>query len=182
MTETGLLPDWVRLLWVGVLCVVGLLHTQHLVTMRGRVRYWHAGHVLMAVGMASMYLPPPARFVPPAVAVAVFGAACAVSVAAVVLVRLRTGTTELLWLLSGVEMAAMVYMLPPLSARSVPLSVAIAAYLVVVGALWAAGRLDRHYPPRSAIRPRPEHHRTTTALRFSLCAMALGMAHMLVAM
>ncbi len=51
-----LLPEWLRMLWVAALLGATALHVRHAWLMPGRVRWWHAGHTTMAIGMILMYL------------------------------------------------------------------------------------------------------------------------------
>ncbi len=196
MTHTVLLPDWLRAAWITALCAVAVIHLRHVWVMRGQRRYWHVGHVLMATGMAYMYLPHSVHWLPNSAGAAVFLVAATASITAAVAFRLRHGLFNPLWILATMEMAAMAYMFLPVSSRSMLLSVVLAVYLAAIGLLWALGKWDGHYhaaqptvapcgdsesrmrftasadPPRQAI----------LWLRASLTTMTAGMAYMLVVM
>jgi hypothetical protein len=160
--HTGLLPDWLRVIWITALCVVAAVHVRHVWVMRGQHRYWHGGHVLMAAGMAYMYLPHTAHVLPGAGAMAVFAVVAGVSIIAASALWWREGMLNPLWILTVLETAVMVYIFTPANARSVVLNSTLAGYLVGVGLLWAAGRWDRHY---LAPRPRrPAAHRRIRTL------------------
>ncbi|WP_170220741.1 DUF5134 domain-containing protein [Amycolatopsis cihanbeyliensis] len=177
--HTGILPEWLRVAWIVALCVVALLHTGHMWAMNGRRRYWHAGHVLMALGMVYMYLPHRVQPVPAALAMALFGTATVLAVVVALVLWSRDRTVDLLWLLIAVEMSVMAYMFVPAAAQVVAIRYGLAAYLAGVGALWVLGRWDRHYlaGPGAALE---STRRASPALRLSLATMAAGMSYMLV--
>lgn len=154
--------------------------------MNGQRRYWHVGHVLMATGMAYMYLPHSTHVIPSVAGASVFAGAAAASIGAAASLRLRDGALNPLWILIIIETAVMVYMFLPMNARSVLVSSVMAVYLAGVGTLWALGRWDRHYVSAQR-RPSVVHASTpggptAPALRLSLATMAAAMAYMLVAM
>lgn len=185
MMEMWLLPDWLRTTWIVILGTAALLHLGHARGMIGQRRYWHIGHVLMAVGMAEMYLPFSARVVSDAVGIILFALAAGAAAAAAVWLRRSEGTWPVLWILSSAEMAAMVYMFLPMTAHSLLISYVLAAYLLGQSLLWAFGAWDRYLLPA---RPTPAHgaappvRTSPLVLRLSLVAMSTGMAHMLLAM
>ena len=113
--------------------------------MSGQRRYWHVGHVMMALGMAYMYLPPPGQVIPNVFGLALFVTAAGVSVSVFLLVRIGDGAASLLWLMSAAEMAVMAYMFMPMNAHFALLSYGLAAYLVVIGLSWVLGTWDPHY-------------------------------------
>jgi hypothetical protein len=145
MTYTALLPGWLRTVWIIASCAVAAVHLRHVWVMNGQRRYWHVGHVLMAVGMAYMYLPHSAHFVPTESGTALYAAAAIGGIIASALFRLRDGVINPLWIIVAVEMAVMVYMFLPMHTRSPMLSYVLAVYLAGVGTAWALGKWDRHY-------------------------------------
>lgn len=194
MTDAGLLPDWLRIVWITALCAVAAVHLRHVWIMSGQRRYWHVGHVLMAAGMAYMYLPHSAHLLPSSGGAAVFVVAASASIAAAIMFRLRDGALNPLWILATMEMAAMVYMFLPMSARSMLVSFVLAAYLAAIGLLWALGRWDGHYHAAqpsvvdgdsanpmllAAAAAAVPRRQAMPLLRVSLATMTAGMAYML---
>jgi hypothetical protein len=55
MMNMALLPVGVRAGWALVLVAVALVHLWHARSMSGQPRWWHIVHVLMSVGMLTMY-------------------------------------------------------------------------------------------------------------------------------
>lgn len=53
----NLMPQWIGLLGVAMYLVIGASHLRHMRLTSGQRRPWHACHVLMAIGMAFMYMP-----------------------------------------------------------------------------------------------------------------------------
>lgn len=183
MMHTALLPGWLRAVWIVASCAVAAVHLHHVRMMRGQHRYWHVGHVLMAGGMAYMYLPHSAHLISSGSGTAVFATAMAGSTIAAVLFWLRDGILNPLWILVTVEMAVMAYMFLPMQARSPLLDYLLAVYLAGIGMAWALGKWDRHYvPDRRPVTVRTTVHTTAPALRVSLVTMAGAMAYMLLAM
>lgn len=184
MTHTApLLPDWLRVVWILALCAVAAVHLRHVRLMSGQRRFWHVGHVLMAGGMAYMYLPHSAHQVPQWTGTAVYATAAGGAVVVAAALGIRDGVINPLWSLITVEMLVMTYMFLPMNARSSLLSYLLAGYLAGIGVLWALGRLDRHYrPSHSGHTVRASARSTASALRVSLVTMAGAMAYMLLAM
>jgi hypothetical protein len=186
MTHTALLPDWLRTVWIIASGAVAVVHLRHVWVMNGQRRYWHIGHVLMAVGMAYMYLPHSAHLMPKESGTTLYAAAAIGAVLAAVLFRLRVGIFNPLWIIVAVEMAAMVYMFLPMHTRSPTLSYLLAVYLSGVGTAWALGKWDRHYLSDHGstvghIGSLPIRA-TAPALRVSLATMSGAMTYMLLAM
>jgi hypothetical protein len=186
MTHTALLPGWLRTVWIIASCAVTVVHLRHVWVMNGQRRYWHLGHVLMAVGMVYMYLPHSAHLIPKESGTVLYAAAAIGAVLAAALFRLRDGILNPLWIVVAVEMAVMVYMFLPMHTRSPMLSYLLAVYLAGVGTAWALGKWDRHYlsdrrPGVSHTAPLPVRE-TGPALRVSLATMSGAMTYMLLAM
>jgi hypothetical protein len=53
----NLLPEWARWVWFGAFSVIVVVHATHPFRTHGVPRVWHWGHLLMAIGMAWMFLP-----------------------------------------------------------------------------------------------------------------------------
>lgn len=171
MMHTALLPGWLRVMWIVASCAVAAVHLHHVRVMRAQHRFWHVGHVLMATGMAYMYLPHAAHVLPSAAGTAVFAVAAMASIGVAVVLWLRDGVLNPLWILITVETGVMAYMFLPMNTRSALLSTVLAVYLAGIGLLWAVGRWDRHYRSDGVL-----------ALRVSLVTMAGAMAYMLMTM
>lgn len=186
MMHAAMLPAWLRIVWIVASCVVAAVHLPHLLVMRGQHRYWHVGHVLMAAGMAYMYLPHSAQLIPNQGGMALFATAAAGAIVAAVVFRIRDGFLNPLWILITAEMAVMVYMFLPMNAHSPLLSSLLAVYLAGIGIAWALGWWDRHYlserRPAAVQTMSVSARPTAPALRGSLVTMAGAMAYMLVAM
>lgn len=186
MMQTPLLPAWLRVVWIVGFCAVAVLHLRHSRVMAGPLRYWHAGHVLMGVGMAYMYLPHSAQPLPDGAGRIVFAVAAAAAAVAAVRSWFRDGALNPLWILAVVEMAVMVYMFLPMGTRPLLLSYGLAAYLVALGALWALGAWDHHYlvhyRPAAGWTDHSHVGRTSPVLRASLATMTAGMSYMLLVM
>lgn len=182
MTHSALLPGWLRALWIVASCVVAGVHVHHVWVMAGQHRLWHLGHVLMAGGMAYMYLPHSAHLIFHEVGIVGFAVAASGSLAAAVSFRLREGVLNPLWILITIEMAVMIYMFLPMTARTPLLGYILVVYLVATGIGWVVGRWDRHYRPATTHGAPLPVRSATPALRISLVTMIGAMAYMLLVM
>ena len=54
---TNILPNWLAVIWTLVFLVILVVHARHVMETHGERRYWHSGHVLMALGMTFMFAP-----------------------------------------------------------------------------------------------------------------------------
>lgn len=196
-----LLPEWLGIAGAMMFLLIVGAHLGHLAMTSGERRPWHVLHVLMAIGMAFMYAP--ATVNPFAVQAEVWQLLFACAAAAAGL-RWLAGATGLraanpLWLLTAIDLGAMVYMWSPGS--FVPaLTWVLAAYLVVEGGLWVANAyrvLDVGTPligwgslasatggPGAIVvaGTRTDSLIGGLDISASMTAMAVGMAYMLVAM
>ncbi|SFT92062.1 hypothetical protein SAMN04487904_11375 [Actinopolyspora lacussalsi subsp. righensis] len=139
-----LLPMWLRIVWALALFVVILVHAGHLIAMSGQHRAWHAGHTVMAAGMALMYLFP--RMTNPElyrVGLALFVLVTLTQAAITVTFRVREGALNPLWFLSTVDMAAMSYMLLAPTARPDWLNWVFVVYLTCQAVAYGVGAWDR---------------------------------------
>lgn len=186
MTHSALLPDWLRIVWITASCAVAAVHLRHVWVMTGQRRYWHVGHVLMAMGMAYMYLPHSVHVVSTETGTALYAAAAIAAVGAATMFRARHGVLNPLWIVVAIEMAVMVYMFLPMHTKSPMLSYLLAVYLAAVGTAWALGKWDRHYlsdhHPTMGQTASLAVRATAPALRGSLVTMSGAMTYMLLAM
>jgi hypothetical protein len=137
----ALVPEWLGIAGAAVFVVIAVSHLRHLSTAVGQQRPWHASHVLIAVGMAFMYAPAtidplniPARFWQ-----IVFAATCVLAALWSMSGAQRTPT--LMWLLTAVDLGAMVAMWT--TNVSASLSWALVIYLGVQALLWAVDAYQR---------------------------------------
>ena len=153
-----LLPDWLGLIWALIFLPVAASHLRHMTHTTGQRRSWHACHVLMAVGMAFMYVP--ARIDPLTVSAdfwqVVFAAAGLIAAIWAIYGVGRVST--LIWLLTSIDLGACSTCgQAPDSGAAIP-AAAIATGAAASGSL--IGELD---------------------ISASMVAMTVGMAFMLVA-
>jgi len=202
------LPAWLGVVWTAVFVAIAVSHLGHMALTTGQRRPWHACHVLMAVGMAFMYLPAnldPAH-VPIGLWKLVFAAAGLI--AAVWAIGGVGRTATVIWLLTSIDLGAMLYMWAG-SARVGDAAVTwiLAGYLIAEALAWGFDlyrRIDGATPLVSwqllAVQPGA----TTVVgsgsrsgsgsarqegsllgkldISASMIAMTIGMAYMLVAM
>jgi len=204
MHALNLLPLWMGIAWTVVFLAIAASHLRHMTQTTGQRRPWHSCHVLMAMGMAFMYAP--AQIDPLAVPSAFWQLMFATAgiVAALWAITGVGRVSTLIWLLTSIDMAAMLYMWSgSRSAGTATVSWALAAYLLAEAAMWALDlyrRLDGATPVVSwqLLASEPGATLSTTSIRTetaasasllgeldisaSMIAMSIGMAYMLVAM
>lgn len=198
------LPLWLRLATTVALAVVVVVHLAHVRRGGRSERAWHAGHLVMALGMIDMLLPTGAMPVPAVAGEAVF-AACTTACAAIGLARLRRYRPSLPWFAAAVGHAGMLCMfaLPRPGFALLVWVLALCYGAVALG--WATGRLPAEGGAVPLARPdaagpdaagsataRPDAAGSgaagsgtavhAVAVRVSLVVMALAMAYLLVAM
>lgn len=184
-----LLPDWLRWLWVAVFVGVVAIHCSHAVAIRGQRRAWHAGHVVMGLGMAAMVAPGWVATGPAAAWKGVFLGGTAVVFGWLVRAWTERRPVSPLWIGSLFDMAAMAYMLGTSTVSLPPLTWAFVVYFALLALAWLTGVFDERMPP-VATDPHPTTDPAGAALtgaiparqRVSLAVMAMGMAYMFVAM
>ena len=140
-------PEWLGIAGAAVFVVIAALHLRHFATAVGQQRPWHACHVLIAIGMAFMYAPSaidplsiPARFWQ-----IVFATACVLAALWAISGAQRTPT--LMWLLTAVDLGAMLCMWT--ANVSTSLRWALVIYLTIQASLWALDayrRVDGGHP------------------------------------
>ena len=133
------LPTWLGVAASAAFVAVLAVHVWHLVRCTGRARAWHCVHVLMALGMIDMFLPTGRLIMPAGVGEAVFGFAAVTVAGFAVTVWARGGGW--IWLIAGVDLAAMVYMFAMSSTRVGWLTWLLVAWFAVEALGWATGRL-----------------------------------------
>jgi uncharacterized membrane protein len=193
-----LLPTWLGVAMTVIFLGVFLNHLRHALDASGQRRFWHMGHVAMALGMAFMFVP---GSLDPFDVSPVFWQATFVGVLVLLagwLARqaLAQHGASGLWVLLAIESWAMLYMWSP-GAMQAPLSWLLIAYLAVESGLWTSGRVlavDRNFLPsptygfdggRGAGVLRVAATTTLACerdLRVTMTAMTLGMAYMVFAM
>ncbi|MGH3827111.1 MAG: DUF5134 domain-containing protein [Pseudonocardiaceae bacterium] len=138
-----LLPQWLRVVWALALAGVVLVHVSHAWFLPGQGRWWHTGHIIMALGMIGMYL---LGMTHPGLSwagVALFGVlTLALATTAVVCGR-REAALNPLWVVSAVDMLAMTYMLLPPATRPTVVNWVFVAYLACQVLAWALGLWDQ---------------------------------------
>jgi hypothetical protein len=193
--STNILPSWLAVLWTLVFFVIIGVHARHVLQSEGQRRWWHSGHVFMAIGMAFMYAPAsidslniPAGFWSLAFANG------AIAILLWVLVQAFAGRgTNLLWLVMAFDLGAMAYMWSP-SGFQAPITWLLVAYFAAQALLWATNRM-RDYDERTifggGVSVTPDGALAASVaeplicfkdLRASMAAMTLGMAYMFAAM
>ena len=128
-------PEWLGIAGAAVFVVIAASHLRHFATAVGQQRPWHTCHVLIAIGMAFMYAPSaidplgiPARFWQ-----IVFAAACVLAALWAISGAQRTPT--LMWLLTAIDLGAMLCMWT--ANVSTALRWALVIYLSIQASLWA---------------------------------------------
>jgi hypothetical protein len=192
---TNILPSWLAVIWMLVFLVIVAVHARHVLESAGQRRYWHAGHVLMAIGMAFMFAPASVDYfdVPTGFWSLAF-ANGALAVLLWMLVQMFAGRgTNMLWLLIAFDFAAMAYMWSP-SGFQAPITWLLVAYFVAQAVLWGTDRmrdLDERTIFGGAVSVTPDGALAASVaeplicfkdLRASMAAMTLGMAYMFAAM
>lgn len=198
MTMT-LVPRWLAVAWAIVFAAIFVVHIGHARNVRGQARWWHASHVVMATAMATMYLEPQGGHAELySAGIAPFAALAVALVGAALYFGSRERVINPLWVVSAIDMAAMVVMLVPMNERSAAVSYGLVAYFAVQALAWSTGVYDR-IPAVvrtrvSMLATEPAMPATTTGatvgftahatvtMRVTLAGMAAGMGYMLLAM
>lgn len=195
----SLVPEWLAIVGTTVFLAIACAHLLHMARTTGQRRPWHGCHVLIAVGMAFMYAPATLDHlgVPAAFWRLVFASAGVLSALWAFGGTGRVAT--LLWLLTSIDLGAMMYMWSPQS--QVPsLTWPLVAYFAMQAGMWACDayrRLDGESPIISwDLMAAPGGAAITASgtavasqsligdldIGVSMMAMALGMAYMFAAM
>jgi hypothetical protein len=196
----SILPTWVAIVWLVAFAAIAASHCRHLAASHGQRRAWHAGHVLMAVGMVFMYAASASGSfsTPRAVWQVMFGYAAAATLAWMLVALLYRRAVNALWPMLALDLGAMAYMWSG-TGLVAPLTWTLVAYLTVQAGLWSVSayrEIDGRWQlgGGSGLSPsggggtfsltvaRSEPLIRNVELRPSLIAMSLGMAYMFVAM
>lgn len=211
MMTTAWLPTWFRALATALFVLVAAAHVRHARHGDREARAWHAGHVVMALGMIDMTVPLGRPPVPAMVGEVIF-ASCTVCALGIGLAQLGRHRRCLPWLLSAVGHAGMLAMFAMPRAGFDLLTWVLAGWFALEAVGWLAGVLPSLDAPApvtlrvAGLRRDPTllparssgpvgvldrtaaptvvavRNRRQAALRITLALMALGMAYMLVAM
>jgi hypothetical protein len=190
-------PEWARWAWAAFFVLTVFEHLPHLGRMHGARRLWHLGHVVMAVGMAWMFIPPEYRDATRWPWQVLYGATSVLAVG-YALARLVGGATiDLSWIAMAVGQVGMWYMWSMRDGVAREwLTYVGAAWFVVEAVGWFTGELtgrrDPSYIPkavgaRAGDSPflggaKPLAYAVKPLARLSLGLMAVGMAYMLIGM
>jgi Domain of unknown function (DUF5134) len=192
---TNILPNWLAVIWMLVFFGIIAIHGRHVLESEGQRRWWHSGHVLMAVGMAVMYAPGSVNhFDIPTGFWSLAFANAAIAIVLWMMVQALAGRgTNLLWLVMAFDLGAMAYMWSP-SGFQAPITWLLVAYFAGQAVLWGTDRmrdLDERTILGGAVSVTPEGALAASVaeplicykdLRVSMAAMTLGMAYMFAAM
>lgn len=159
------MPMWLHVVASGVLVVVAVLHVRHAVRAPIKTQLWHAGHVLMALGMLAMFLPLHTMLIPAGLGIGLFGAAAVLALAVFGDDLVRGSRVSWSWLLAAVDFAAMVLMFAQPNVHW--LVAVLVGWFVLQAAGWAFKRVDTGHGP---------------ALRSTLVASSLAMGYMFLVM
>jgi hypothetical protein len=192
---TNILPSWLAVLWTLAFFAIIASHARHVMQSEGQRRWWHSGHVAMAIGMAFMFAPASIDYfdIPTGFWSLAF-ANGAIAVLLWMLVQMFAGRgTNMLWLLIAFDLGAMAYMWSPTGFQA-PITWLLVAYFVAQAVLWGTDRM-RDFDERTifggAMSVTPEGALAASVaeplicfkdLRLSMAAMTLGMAYMFAAM
>lgn len=136
------LPSWLGWVLSTAYVAVIAVHVHHLHGATAQGRFWHGGHLLMALGMIVMFAPTRSVVVSASVGTAVFAvAAVAMGVFALSEV-LRGGARGAIVIIATVDLAAMAFMFSPASMRLTWLGLVAAAWFVVQTLGWLTGHLS----------------------------------------
>jgi hypothetical protein len=194
----GILPEWLAVIWLLVFAAIVASHCRHLLASHGQRRVWHAGHVIMAVGMTVMYATSVVHGIhASSVWEVVFGYAAAATLAWMLVQLLYRRAINVLWAMMVLDLSAMAYMWSP-SDLVAPVSWLLVGYFSAQAALWAVSahrRIDGRWQIAGGARMSPSGDGDVTLstarsepliceleIRPSMIAMTLGMAYMFVAM
>src|ERR1700689_2617131 len=139
---TNILPNWLAVIWTLVFFVIIASHARHVLQSEGQRRWWHTGHVAMAIGMAFMFAPPSIdHFNIPTGFWSIAFANGAIAIVLWMLVQAFAGRgTNPLCLLIAFDLGAMAYMWSPAGFQA-PITWLLVAYFTVQAVLWGTNRI-----------------------------------------
>lgn len=191
----SLLSEWLRWPWVAIYAAAIMIHLSHAISVEGRQRAWHTGHIVMSVGMTHMFLPQHLKAVSQTTCRILF--AVVVILLAIWLLRawISRRAVNLLWVILLLDMLAMVYMFAFSNVAITLVTVVLVVYFFGATIGWVIGWFDDDggrsgllpfaidpYPCSAPTCAEPLPGDSSIAGRISLSAMAAGMAYMFVAM
>jgi hypothetical protein len=192
---TNILPNWLAVIWMLGFFLIIATHGRHVLESGGQRRWWHSGHVFMAIGMAVMFAPASVDYlhIPTGFWSLAF-ANGAIAIVLWMLVQAFAGRgANLLWLLMAFDLGAMAYMWSP-SGFQAPITWLLVAYFAVQAVLWGTDRM-RDFDERTlfsgGVSVTPDGALAANVaeplicfkdLRVSMAAMTIGMAYMFAAM
>jgi hypothetical protein len=191
---TNILPNWLAVIWTLIFLVIVVVHVRHVLETHGERRFWHSGHVLMALGMLFMFAPGSLDHfnIPSSFWQIAFANAAGAIVIWMLAQALSGHTLNTLWVVVAIDLASMVYMWTP-SGLVAPITWLLVAYFGAQALLWVTNRYRRldERPLLAGISLAGGGTLTASAatplicerdLRWSMSLMTLGMAYMFAAM
>ena len=192
---TNILPEWLAIVWTLVFVAIVAVQVRHLLDSAGQRRLWHAALVLLALGMAFMFAPPsidhfniPSGFWQLAFANGALGI-----LAWMLTQALAPRAINAMWLLMGIDLAALAYMWSPGGLQG-PITWLLVVYFAAQSLLWGSGwmrRVDQKALLLGSVSLTPDGALAGTAaepligssdLRLPMCVSTLGIAYMFAAM
>ncbi|HWH10152.1 MAG TPA: DUF5134 domain-containing protein [Solirubrobacteraceae bacterium] len=192
--SVNILPAWLAIAWTLAFVAILVIHARHVLDSRGPRRYWHSGHVVMALGMIFMFAPASIDHfdIPSGFWQLLFANATGVVLAWILAEALSRQVVNVLWIVIATDLAAMVYMWSP-TGFTAPVTWLLVAYFAAQTLLWATDRMRRAdelaVGRRFSVGSGGTIAATAAAplvcdrdLRVSVGLMTLGMAYMFAAM
>jgi hypothetical protein len=135
------LPGWLGWVLAAAYATVIGVHLRHVHGASAQGRFWHGGHVLMALGMIVMFLPSGAGLVPATVGTAVFVLAAVAMGVLALSEAVVGGVRAAIVVITTLDLAAMAFMFSPASTGRAWVSLLVAGWFVVQALGWATGHL-----------------------------------------
>lgn len=193
---SGLLSSPLAWVWLAVYGAIVLSHARCVAVNGGPHRVWHAAHCVMAIAMADMFAPGGWHLASATAWRTVFLVLTALIVFRVAQGGTASGPCRFVWALTGIDMAAMVYMIMSPAGASQLIPYALGGYFVLQACAWIAGRVALDgvqrpeavvalgYKPAGAAENRVKSGDIVCSVehRIVLGAMSAGMAYMFMAM
>jgi hypothetical protein len=193
--STNILPDWLAVIWTLIFVAIVVIEVRQLLDSTGQRRLWHAGLLLMAVGMAFMFAPPSIDHfnVPSGFWQLAFANGALAILAWMLAQALDRRAINALWLILAIDLGALAYMWSP-SGFQAPITWLLVAYFAVQSLLWASNLMrtvDRETLLADSVSGTPGGALALTAaspligfrdVRLAMSAMTLGIAYMFAAM
>ncbi|MFC6812203.1 DUF5134 domain-containing protein [Natrialbaceae archaeon GCM10025810] len=154
-------------------------------------KYWHISHFVMCVGMFHMFLPNNFKFASVSAYLIIYISIATIILGNVLKYLYSHRLINFLWIMSLVDMAAMIYMISFYRINIDVLTDIFIAYFVIVMVVWLIGEFnlsyriarESKYPPFSPIvSPGKFFGGYSVQTRVTLSLMAAGMGYMLFVM